>query len=69
MMNEVVIAGLKVSLGQPALVGEGAGHYWFPFAADRLLYIYDRTPFGWKPVPVNSPERSRIYALPVRITL
>ena len=38
-----------------------------PLAADRLLYIYDRTPFGWKPVPKDSEERSRIYALPIKV--
>ncbi len=38
-----------------------------PLAPDRLLYVYDRTPFGWKPVPADSWERSRIYALPIRV--
>ena len=38
-----------------------------PLTADRLLYIYDLTPFGWKPVPANSGERSRIYALPFKV--
>ena len=38
-----------------------------PLVPDRLLYIYDRTPFGWKPVPADSWERNRIYALPIRV--
>jgi hypothetical protein len=38
-----------------------------PLAPDRLLYIYDRIPFGWKPVPLDSKERNRIYALQVKV--
>ena len=38
-----------------------------PLAPDRLLYIYDRIPFGWKPVPIDSAERNRIYALQVKV--
>ena len=34
---------------------------------NRLLLVYDRTPFGWKPVPADSAERGRIYVLPVEI--
>jgi hypothetical protein len=37
-----------------------------PDGPGRLLLFYDRTPFGWKPVPPDSEERSRIYALPIR---
>jgi len=36
-------------------------------APNRLWLTYDRTPFGWKPVPIDSEERSRIYILPVDI--
>ncbi len=39
-----------------------------PLDGGRLLYIYDRTPFGWSPVPADSPERSRIYAMPMTIS-
>jgi hypothetical protein len=36
-------------------------------APNRLLLVYDRTPFGWKPVPVDSEERGRIYVLPIEV--
>lgn len=36
-------------------------------APGRLLLAYDRTPFGWAPVPLDSEERSRIYVLPIEI--
>ena len=35
---------------------------------NRLFMVYDRVPFGWKPVPSNSDERSRIYLLEMRIS-
>jgi hypothetical protein len=34
---------------------------------DRLLLVYDRTPFGWMPVPTGSTEQSRIYLLEIEI--
>jgi hypothetical protein len=34
---------------------------------NRLLMVYDRTPFGWNPVPRGSDERSRVFVLPMRI--
>ncbi len=34
---------------------------------NRVFIVYDRTPFGWEPVPPNSGERSRIYLLEVKI--
>jgi hypothetical protein len=34
---------------------------------DRLFLVYDRTPFGWMPVPTGSNERSRIYLLEIDI--
>ncbi|MSP14404.1 MAG: exo-alpha-sialidase [Chloroflexi bacterium] len=36
-------------------------------APNRLLLVYDRIPFGWSPVPIDSDERSRIYALTIDI--
>jgi hypothetical protein len=36
-------------------------------APGRLLLVYDRVPFGWKPVPTDSGERNRIYALPIEV--
>jgi uncharacterized sulfatase len=36
-------------------------------APDRLLLIYDRVPFDWRPVPKDSPERNRIFVLPVQV--
>lgn len=36
-------------------------------APDRLLLIYDRVPFDWRPVPKDSPERNRIFVLPVEV--
>ncbi|MEW6750513.1 MAG: sialidase family protein [Candidatus Latescibacterota bacterium] len=35
--------------------------------SDRLLLVYDRTPFGWQPVPAGSGEASRIYLLEVEV--
>ena len=32
-----------------------------------VVVLYDRTPFGWKPVPKDSPERSRVYAVRISI--
>lgn len=34
---------------------------------NRLLLVYDRIPFGWKGVPIDSDERSRIYVLPIEV--
>ena len=34
---------------------------------NRLLMVYDRTPFAWSPVPVDSDERSRIFAMPIDV--
>ena len=34
---------------------------------NQVVVLYDRTPFGWKPVPKDSPERSRVYALRIAI--
>lgn len=34
---------------------------------NRLFLVYDRTPFGWKPVPKDSGERSQIYLLEVSV--
>ena len=34
---------------------------------NRLLLVYDRSPFGWGPVPTDSDERSRIYVLPIEV--
>jgi hypothetical protein len=36
-------------------------------APGRLLLTYDRSPFGWAPVPMNSYERGRIFVLPIEI--
>jgi len=36
-------------------------------APNRLWLVYDRTPFGWHPVPIDSEERSRIYVLSVDV--
>lgn len=36
-------------------------------APGRLLLIYDRVPFDWRPVPKDSPERNRIFVLPVEV--
>ena len=32
---------------------------------NRFFLVYDRSPFGWKPVPADSGERSQIYLLEV----
>ena len=34
---------------------------------NRLLMVYDRTPFAWNPVPEDSEERSRVFALPISV--
>ena len=34
---------------------------------NEVLVLYDRTSFGWKPVPKESPERSRVYALRIAV--
>jgi hypothetical protein len=34
---------------------------------NEVLVLYDRTPFGWRPVPKDSPELSRVYALRIGI--
>lgn len=34
---------------------------------NRVLLVYDRIAFGWKPVPIDSPERSRIHILEVDV--
>ena len=34
---------------------------------NRLMLVYDRVPFGWKPVEKGSGEWNRIYAVPVRV--
>jgi hypothetical protein len=36
-------------------------------APNRLLLVYDRTPFGWDPTPADSGERNVIYVLPVEV--
>jgi hypothetical protein len=36
-------------------------------APNRLLLQYDRVPFGWKPVPTDSAERSRIYVMSITV--
>ncbi|MBI2190669.1 MAG: exo-alpha-sialidase [Planctomycetes bacterium] len=34
---------------------------------NHLLLEYDRIPFGWRPVPTDSTERSRLYVLPIEV--
>ena len=34
---------------------------------NRLLMAYDRTPFGWQPVPVDSDERGRVFVMPIDV--
>jgi hypothetical protein len=34
---------------------------------NKLLFVYDRLPFGWHPVPADSPEQSRIHLLPIEV--
>ena len=36
-------------------------------SSNRLLLVYDRIPFSWKGVPIDSEERSRIYVLPIEV--
>jgi hypothetical protein len=36
-------------------------------APNRLLLIYDRTPFGWEPVPGASAEANRIFVMPIEL--
>ena len=35
--------------------------------SNELLMVYDRTPFGWNPVPRDSAERSRVFVLPISV--
>jgi len=37
------------------------------YAPNRLVMVYDRIPFGWNAVPVDSPERNRIFALTMSV--
>lgn len=37
-------------------------------APGRVLLTYDRVPFGWEPVPIDSEERNRIYVIEVDVT-
>jgi hypothetical protein len=61
---------VRVTLDDPVQVAEGVGHCWFPqitrFPTGELM-AYDRTPFGWRPVPADSPERSRAFVLPITV--
>ena len=34
---------------------------------NRLMMAYDRTPFGWQPVPADSDERSRVFVMPIDV--
>lgn len=34
---------------------------------NRLLYIYDRCPLGWNPVPLDSSERNMIFVMPIEV--
>ena len=36
-------------------------------APNRIYLVYDRTPYGWKPVPAESGERSRIFLLEAEV--
>ena len=36
-------------------------------APNKLLLIYDRIPMDWQPVPKDSPERNRIFVLPIEV--
>jgi hypothetical protein len=58
--------------------GEGGSHPTNPdqttaytefveVAPGRLLLTYDRVPFGWKPVPLDSAERNRIYVIDIEV--
>jgi hypothetical protein len=48
-------------------VTEGTEYTALLEVSQNLIFlVYDRTPFGWKPVPANSGERSQIYLLEVR---
>ncbi len=38
-------------------------------APNRLLLVYDRVAFGWKPTPTDSGERSCIFVLPIMVEL
>jgi len=38
-----------------------------PLDDSHLLYIYDRIPFGWDPIPPDSPETNSVWV--VRVTL
>lgn len=34
---------------------------------DRLLYIYDRIPMGWRAVPADSPDRNMIFVVEIHV--
>ena len=34
---------------------------------NRIYLVYDRTPYGWKAVPAESGERSRIFLLEAEV--
>jgi hypothetical protein len=34
---------------------------------NRAFLVYDRTPFGWRPVPPDSGERSQIWLVEISI--
>ena len=36
-------------------------------APGKLFLIYDRIPMDWQPVPKDSPERNRIFVLPIEV--
>ncbi|HKG26617.1 MAG TPA: hypothetical protein VKB09_13275, partial [Thermomicrobiales bacterium] len=36
-------------------------------APGRILLTYDRVPFGWNPVPLDSEERNRVYVIDVEV--
>jgi hypothetical protein len=36
-------------------------------APNKLVLVYDRVPFGWNFVPVDSDERGRVYVLPIDV--
>ena len=38
-------------------------------APNKLLLVYDRTPFAWNPVPLDSEERSRVYVMPIEVQI
>jgi hypothetical protein len=36
-------------------------------APGRLLMVYDRSPFGWNQVPLDSNERSMVFAVEIEV--